>query len=145
MNENVSAWLSAVEGLPECHERLRRVEIRNMDGVDFIKAYDHPRALFYLDPPYMHGTRKTTGEYAHEMSDGDHAKLLDTLAGIKGRFMLSGYHSTLYDRSANIYRWCEWEIPRPNSASSAKEKEIKTEVIWTNYSTLVTGEQKCAA
>lgn len=38
MNENVSAWLSAVDGLTGCHERLRRVEIRNLDAIKFIEA-----------------------------------------------------------------------------------------------------------
>ena len=32
MNEQVSAWLTAVAGLPEIHQRLLRVEIRNLAG-----------------------------------------------------------------------------------------------------------------
>lgn len=83
MNENVSAWLSAVEGLPECHERLIRVEICNMPAIDFIRQRDHARALFYLDPPYLHETRHGNGknsEYRHEMSERAHAILLALLS-----------------------------------------------------------------
>lgn len=134
MNENVSAWLSAVDGLPECHERLRRVEIRNMDAIAFIKKYDHPLAFFYCDPPYLHETRNSTGEYGpHEMTFDQHIDLCTELACIKGKFMLSGYHSDLYDQWARDMFWNCHERNVDNKASSAKSKERKTECVWTNY------------
>lgn len=134
MNENVSAWLSAVDGLPECHERLRRVEMRCMDAIDFIQAYDHPRALFYLDPPYLHETRNSTGEYGpNEMTRDQHHALLDVLGCIKGKFMLSGYPDFMYDEWAEDCGWNRHEKQIDNKASSSKTKEKKTEVIWTNY------------
>lgn len=133
MNEQVSAWLSAVDGLPECHERLRRAEIRNMPGVAFIRAYDHDRALFYCDPPYLHETRSTTGEYQHEMTADDHTELLATLTTIDGKFMLSGYPSALYYRWARDNGWRCHTKAIDNKASSAKTKAIKTECVWTNY------------
>lgn len=134
MNEQVSAWLSAVDGLPEAHERLRRVEIRNMDAIKFIDKLDHERALFYLDPPYMHGTRSGTGEYGkHEMTETQHFDLLKRLARIKGKFMLSGYHSPMYDADAKRFGWNCHEKSIDNKASSAKVKQQKTECVWTNY------------
>jgi len=134
MNENVSAWLSAVDGLPECHERLRRVEIRNLDFADFIEAYDHPRALFYCDPTYLPKTRTSTGEYgAHEMTEDDHIRLLQILNSMDGRCMLSGYHSALYDKLLGWHSWDCHEKEIDNKASSAKEKPKRTECVWTNY------------
>lgn len=134
MNEQVSAWLSAVDGLPECHERLRRVEVRNMDAIKFIKTYDHPRALFYCDPPYLHETRSSTGEYGkNEMSTDGHAELLGALSVINGKFMLSGYPSDLYNYAADYHRWKCHEKEIDNKASSAKKKEKKIECVWTNY------------
>lgn len=134
MNENVSAWLSAVDGLPECHARLRSVELRNLDAVEFIEKYDHPRALFYCDPPYLHETRSSTGEYGdHEMSEGDHTRLLFKLSRIKGRFMLSGYHSELYDEAAEVAGWQCREREIDNKASSSKTKPKRVECVWTNY------------
>lgn len=134
MNEQVSAWLSAVEGLPECHERLIRVEVRNTDCIKFIDKYDHERALFYCDPPYVHSTRSSKGEYRqHEMTGQQHADLIQCLRKIKGRFMLSGYHSELYDASAKAYGWKCHEKKIDNKASSAKTKEQKTECVWINY------------
>lgn len=134
MNENVSAWLSAVDGLPECHERLRRVEIRNMDAIAFINQYDHENALFYCDPPYMHETRNSTGEYGpHEMTPDQHNHLLTALDSMDGKFMLSGYHSPMYDNWAAQFDWTCHERDVDNKASSAKSKERKTECVWTNY------------
>lgn len=134
MNENMSAWLSAVDGLAECHERLRRVEIRNLDAPEFIRIYDHPLALFYRDPTYRHKTRSTTKEYGpFEMTDEQHIVLLNTLLDVSGKFMLSGYRSDMYDRWALNGGWNRHDKDVDNKASSAKSKERKTECVWTNY------------
>lgn len=133
MNEQVSAWLTAVSGLPVVHQRLRRVEIRCMPAADFIRTYDHEQALFYADPPYLHETRSTTGEYSREMSREQHAELLGVLAGIKGKFLLSGYPSELYSDWAGKHGYrCE-QFQIDNKASSAKQKKTKTECVWCNY------------
>lgn len=133
MNENVSAWLSAVDGLPECRDRLIRVEIRNLDFRDFIRQYDHTDALFYLDPTYLHETRSDKTSYKFEMTDTQHFDLLNILKRLKGKFMLSGYHSVMYDSCATENRWNLHEKTIDNKASSSKIKEKKTECIWTNY------------
>jgi DNA adenine methylase len=133
MNENVSAWLSAVDGLPEARERLKRIEIRNMDAGEFIRKYDHEAAVFYCDPPYMPITRTATNAYACEMTEEDHEKLLKTLTHLKGRFLLSGYETDLYNNFANN---CGWHVHRkesPNHASSKLSKRLMTECLWTNY------------
>lgn len=133
MNEQASAWINAVDGLPEVHARLRRVVILNDDAVKVIKQQDGPRTLFYCDPPYLHETRSTTGEYEHEMTETQHFDLLKCLANIKGKFMLSGYHSAMYDGDAERFGWKCHERAIDNKASSAKSKERKIECVWTNY------------
>jgi len=133
MNENVSAWLSAVDGLPEVHARLRRVEVRNQPAVDFIRELDSPDTLFYCDPPYVHSTRVTTGEYLHEMTEDDHGLLLKALADIKGKFLLSGYQNHLYDCFASVNCWNRTDFEIDNKASGKKVKEKKIECVWRNY------------
>lgn len=134
MNEQVSAWLSAIEGLPEFHARLKRVEIRCQDAKDFIRDLDSEETCFYCDPPYMHETRTTTKEYGeHEMTPEQHETLLHHLHRIKGKFLLSGYHSKMYDSFAAVAKWRCVEFKIDNKASSAKEKEQKTECLWMNY------------
>lgn len=135
MNENVSAWLTAIEGLPEVHARLRRVEIRNQDALAFIAELDGDKTFFYVDPPYLHATRhkSATNAYQHEMSEADHAKLLDLLATIDGKFMLSGYPSEMYERHAAHHGWRCIEVEIDNKSSGVKVKEKKTECLWMNY------------
>lgn len=134
MNNEVSAWLTAVEGLPAVHERLKRVLIVGpSDALDVIRKQDGPRTLFYLDPPYLHETRATTGEYAHEMSIAQHTELLLTLGEIQGRFLLSGYRSSLYDKAATVHGWTRHEMKINNHAAGGKTKRVMTECVWTNF------------
>jgi len=133
MNEQASAWMNAVDGLPEVHARLRRVAILNQPAVDVIRKQDGPATLFYLDPPYLHETRATIGEYEHEMTREDHAELLGVLGGIKGKFLLSGYDSELY-REAELSRgWHRIAFNLPNNAAGGEMKRRMEEVVWANY------------
>lgn len=134
MNENVSAWLSAIDGLPELHRRLQRVEIRCQDALRFIRDLDSDDTVFYCDPPYLHETRSSTKEYGqYEMAAEQHEALLHYLHRIKGRFILSGYPSQLYDSFAAVAGWKRVDFQIDNKASSAKDKPIKTECVWMNY------------
>ena len=133
MNEQVSAWLTAVEGLPDVHARLKRVVILNRPALHVIEQQDGPNTCFYLDPPYVHETRETTGDYVHEMTREDHFNLLCVIARIEGKFLLSGYQSSLYEGFAQQNGWTRHEFPIVNNASGKSEKEIKTECVWTNF------------
>jgi DNA adenine methylase len=133
MNEQASAWLSAVEGLPAVHERLKGVVILNRDALDVIRQQDGPDTLFYLDPPYLHETRATTGEYEHEMDEEAHNSLLCRLSDIQGKFILSGYRSALYDAWAKNFRWHRIDVDIPNNAAAGKKKRRMTECLWLNY------------
>lgn len=131
MNEQVSAWLTTIEGLPAVHDRLKRVAILNRPAVDCIRSEDTEETLFYCDPPYLHETRATTGEYKHEMSEADHAELLQVLLQCKGKVMLSGYRSELYDGMLSRWRRVDWEID--NKASGGKTKRTMVECVWMNF------------
>lgn len=134
MNNEVSAWLSCVEGLPAVHDRLKRVLIVGpKDALEVIRKEDGPRTLFYLDPPYLHETRTAKDVYAHEMTEGQHRSLLRTIMGIEGRFLLSGYHSELYDSLAARYGWRCHECDIANHAAGGGEKRRMTECVWTNF------------
>jgi DNA adenine methylase len=133
MNEQASAWITAVEGLPAVHERLKRVVVLNEQALDVIRQQDGLRTLFYLDPPYLHETRVSTAAYAFEMTADDHADLLSVLAGLKGKFILSGYRSDLYDRAAERCGWTREDVEIANHAAGGGEKRRMTECLWANY------------
>ena len=134
MNELPSAWLGAIDGLPEIHARLQRVVILDsQDALKVIRQQDGPRTLFYLDPPYLHETRTVTDAYQHEMSPSDHAELLETLTLIEGRFLLSGYRSDIYDHFAESNGWNRADFEIDNKSGSGKTKRKMVECVWMNY------------
>jgi DNA adenine methylase len=67
------------------------------------------------------------------MSLSQHAKLLEALAGLKGKFILSGYRSALYDQATEKHGWRRVDIEIDNKSSNAREKPMKTECLWMNY------------
>jgi DNA adenine methylase len=133
INEQVATWFSAIDNLPEITERLESVVIRNTDLFTFIREEDSDQTLFYLDPPYLHGTRTLKNAYKFEMTEKDHEDMLKKLTTIKGKFCLSGYESDLYKKYATLNGWHVKTMEVSKCSSSSKKKEIKTEVIWTNY------------
>jgi DNA adenine methylase len=133
MGESVSSYLSAIAGLEEVAERLRRVTILNMDAIEVICKYDSPTTVFYLDPPYLHETRSDKDSYAHEMTRVEHTQLLQRLQTIQGRFYLSGYWSSLYQAFVDVNKWHTRILSVPLHSSASSVKESKLEHIWTNY------------
>jgi len=131
MNEQVSSWLTSIDGLPEVHARLRRVAILCRDAGDVIQQQDGPKTLFYCDPPYLHDTRAVRKAYAHEMTEADHRQLLETIDRCAGRVLLSGYRNPLYDRK--LRSWNRRDFKIDNKASGAATKRIVTESVWCNF------------
>jgi DNA adenine methylase len=131
MNGSVSKWLGAIEGLPAVHARLRRVLVENKPALEIIRTEDGPATLFYCDPPYLHETRTARTVYDFEMSEAEHRELLDVLRHCKGKVMLSGYPSELYDRA--LTDWNRHTFDLPNNAAGGARKRRETEVLWCNW------------
>ena len=68
------------------HKRLAGVYIECLPYAEFIKRYDRPDTLFYLDPPYW-GCESFYGK--DFFSRADFAELAKLLKGIKGKFIMS--------------------------------------------------------
>jgi len=72
--------------LEDLHSRLAGVVIECLDWEAFIRRYDRPRTLFYIDPPYW----GSETDYGRELfSREEFGCLAEALAGIEGRFLLS--------------------------------------------------------
>ncbi len=134
MADVVSGYLSMIdEGLPRIVERLRTVEIVRRPALDVIRTWDSPATLIYCDPPYLHSTRHEGSRtvYGCEMSEQDHRELAGVLKQCRGRVVLSGYPSGLYDE---LYRgWRAVEFDMPNHAAGGRSKARKQETIWLNW------------
>jgi DNA adenine methylase len=72
--------------LEDVHDRLAGVTIERLPFDQFIRRYDSPGTLFYLDPPYW----QNEGDYgAGVFAREDFARMADQLGQLQGRFILS--------------------------------------------------------
>lgn len=127
-----SLWATYPEQLAIVGQRLSGVLVENRPAIQILKDHDAETTLHYVDPPYVHDTRyagaKTGRVYRHEMNDDQHAELLETLLGLKGMVMLSGYQSDLYDDV--LTGWKKVEIKA--RISSGRGTDTRTECLWMN-------------
>jgi len=132
MNEQASAWLKAIDGLPQVHARLQRVVILNSPALDVIRSQDGPDTLFYLDPPYMPEARSPGSVFGEfDMTEAQHEELLNVLDRRAGKVMISGYACPLYD--SRLAKWHRHEFDLPNNAAGGLAKPRMTETIWCNF------------
>ena len=90
-------WTSRKDCFREWHDRLQNVRLETRDCLELLEEYDDKDTLFYLDPPYVLGTRKEKNFYKFEGSDDFHNQLIDRMLKAKGKIILSGYSHPLYD------------------------------------------------
>lgn len=133
IEETVSAWFNSVGLVDDVISRLQSVKVYNLEALKFISMHDAPGTVFYIDPPYLKSTRTAKDAYEHEMTYNQHKDLLTKLATIKGKFLLSGYRSELYDKWAEFYKWRRVDFAIVNNSSADYVKETKVECLWLNY------------
>ncbi len=124
----VSRWLGSVEGLAEIAQRLQRVQIEHAPAIEVIQRYDTADTLFYLDPPYVHSARGDKSAYGFEMTDREHCELAECLAGIRGRAVLSGYRTELYDQL-----FAQWTRIDADERRCSSVGSMRRESAWLNF------------
>lgn len=126
---------------PQISERLRKVQIENLDWRDIFNDYDQPEAVFYLDPPYCDVKNPS---YNTTMTLEDHKQMLDRIFTLKGFVALSGFPNPLYDHSR--YSWTNritWERRDLMNALAFTEENnrqkasrgLVTEALWIKEET----------
>lgn len=133
----VSRWLGSIDGLPEIVQRLQRVQIENAPALEILERYDTENTLFYLDPPYVHESRNDSNAYSHELTDTEHIELSEMLHKIKGRAVVSGYRTKLYDKL-----FCDWNRIDASMKTCNSSKGIRQESLWLNFKTKENNGQK---
>ena len=113
-----SGWKSDIHGRERAYECMPALEL--------IPKYRYKDVLLYLDPPYVLSSRAGGLQYAKEMSDADHEKLLEVILDHPGPVVLSGYDSDLYRNM--LKDWHRIELEGRTQCHARR-----TEVIWTNY------------
>ncbi len=117
-------WRNYPAALRTAVERLQGVTIENVPALRALELYDREDTLFYVDPPYLHGTRGAAGWYNHEMTDDEHRDLAAALREVRGDVVISGYPCDLYD----VELYSDWQrVERVALADAARKR---TEVLW---------------
>ena len=136
MCQSVSRWLGNIEeNLSGAIERLKEVQIENLDVLDLIKKYDKEDTLFYLDPPYVPETRKQKKSYDCEMTREQHIELINTLINVKGKVILSGYDNDIYNKLLDN-GWKKiilGEFSKRGQKTNNGELTKGKEFVWINY------------
>ena len=136
MCQSVSRWLGNIEeNLEGAIERLKEVQVENLDILELIKKYDKEDTLFYLDPPYISDTRKQKKSYDYEMTDEQHKELVDILIEVKGKVVLSGYDHPIYNKLLDN-GWSKvvlGEYAKRSQKNNEGELSKGKEFVWVNY------------
>jgi DNA adenine methylase len=123
-------WAAYPPVLLEVAERFQQVLVENRPAVDVLQQHDSDETLHFVDPPYVHSTRvlRSQGGYRHEMTDDDHAELLEVLSNLRGMVVLSGYATGMY---ADLLP--DWQVHHTSARISAgRGAGLRTETIWIN-------------
>lgn len=128
MADTTCKWRGRLRLLEWWHDRFSRVQIDCRDALEVIRYWDREDTLFYLDPPYVHGTRRNKSVYAHEQDDAHHEALVSLLLTIKGRAVVSGYDHPIYRRLDEA----GWRRVERHTYAQAKpnHRSRRVEVLW---------------
>lgn len=130
---DVNAWSTMIKELSEIAKRIQNTTILNKNALEVFKIWDEEDTLTYFDPPYLPNTREkhSTNIYEYEMSVDDHVNFLNLVKNARGKVIISGYSSPLYNR--NLKGWRTKRKNIANNSGQGKTKERRIEVIWMNY------------
>lgn len=131
---------SAVESIPEWHDRLRNVVVLRRDGLALLDRFeDTDKLAIYADPPYFSGSRSgynasgATSRYEHEfehdnpMFGDDHTRLRDHLERFKSARVVVSYYDCLrirglYEGWTIVERSRQKNLHVQNKRGSQKQK-----------------------
>ncbi|MDS0525908.1 DNA adenine methylase [Clostridium sp. SHJSY1] len=133
MAQCVSSWLRNIdENLPDVVEKFREMQVTNYDVFECIDKYDKENVVFYFDPPYIQDERIYKKVYSNEFTLKNHKELINKLLTLKGKSVISGYDSSIYDNLVEN-GWRKEIIKSKTSATINNKKRINrdsNEVIW---------------
>ncbi|MDP5208876.1 DNA adenine methylase [Microbulbifer sp. 2205BS26-8] len=122
-------WARYPDNLVAVLDRLQGVLIENRPAIEILEQHDSKDSLHFVDPPYLHDTRKMGSVcYRHEMTRDDHRELLSALRNLQGMVVLNGYDSKLYQEALPDWRMYIKQVAASGGRGSVK----RTEVLWLN-------------
>jgi DNA adenine methylase len=117
-------WKKSVQELYDIAFRFQEVFIFNKEPTKIIETFNSTDSIIYCDPPFLYETKSNKKVYSSEMEPDEHIKLSHYLNAFKGKVIISGVKSPLYNR---LYK--NWNMSRCKIKKTGK----KAEVIWKNF------------
>lgn len=128
ISEATNKYLRSVDLLHQIVERLKMIQIENRSYDFILTSYDTPDTLFYLDPPYDLEKRSNGNDYQFDFTEQDHHNLKEKLAGVTGKWAVSGYDSDFMKELYKDFYFIKGPVRKNN-----KSKRVVNECLWTNY------------
>lgn len=119
------AWDTMADKLEEVSERIKDTTILCKNFVDILKSWDEEDTFFYLDPPALSSAEPIE---SYELTVEDHMNLIHLAKNARGKVMISGFSSPLYNRSFKT-----WKCKKKPITPAAKLKDKRVECVWINY------------
>lgn len=126
-----NSWYRSIENIEKISQKIQKVRFFNVNAIDIIQNNNKANTFIYIDPPYVKSTRTAKSIYNFEMLDSDHLILLDILKTFKGKILLSGYDSNLYNNC--LLGWNKVFKTVANHSGQNRKKQKRTEILWRNY------------
>lgn len=104
----------------ELCKRLDNATVENDDALRIIERYDTPDTFHFVDPPYVNSN---CGHYEGTFNDENMRALVDLLARIKGKFMLTMFPYEYIEDAANHNGWTIHRVERTISASGTSRRK----------------------
>jgi DNA adenine methylase len=114
--------------LEEVYERLTGVSIENLDWAEFIRRYDSPGTLFYLDPPYW-GCEDDYGKAL--FSRERFAEMAEMLRQIEGKAIVSLNDVPGVRATFDGFRMETVELSYTIGQASGGTKQVREVLIYT--------------
>jgi DNA adenine methylase len=122
-------WPDEKEEVKAIMDRLRAAWVERLPWEKCLAKYDSPETFFYMDPPYRSGASSV---YRHFFTDEDHARLADTVRGLKAKWLLS-YNDDKFIRGLYRGRGMKVEEIRVRYGLQSGLGETKPELLIRNY------------
>jgi DNA adenine methylase len=127
-----------IKRLPKLRQRLKNVYFDCDDALSFIKRWDSPTTVMYIDPPYV-----GLGHYYLPSTDVEHHQsLIDIVLSCKSAIVISGYDHHVYDKLVE-YGWQKIQfqtITQMNNVKGTGQRKAKlqrVECVWSNQQAVV--------
>jgi len=117
-------WVVKEQHIFDLRDRLKGVNIEQLDYEKLVEKYDHKDAFFYFDPPYV-----DVGNDYYQVEEGgfDHERFVDTVLDMDAKWLIS-YDHNIPERLQDFY-----SVERTKTATMSAQQPEKVETLTMNY------------